>query len=39
MLMKTKYEIEHIFSSRLSTEELKNIICKKIARIIILEEK
>ncbi len=37
--MKTKYEIEHIFSITLSTEELKNSICKKIARLIILEEK
>lgn len=36
--MKCKYEIENIFPSSLSFEEKKEIICQKIARIIILEE-
>lgn len=37
--MRDKYEIENIFPSSLSFERIKEIICKKIARIIILEEK
>lgn len=36
--MKCKYEIENIFPSLLSFEEIKEIICKKIARLIIFEE-
>ena len=36
--MKYKYEIENIFPNSLSFEEIKKIICKKIARLIILEE-
>lgn len=36
--MKCKYEIEDIFPSSLSFEEIKEIISKKIARLIILEE-
>lgn len=36
--MKCKYEIENIFPSSLSFEEIKEIICKKIARLIVLEE-
>lgn len=36
--MKCKYEIESILPSLLSFEEMKEIICKKIARLIILEE-
>ncbi len=36
--MKCKYEIENIFPSSLSFDEIKEIICKKIARLIILEE-
>lgn len=36
--MKCKYEIESILPSSLSFEEMKEIICKKIARLIILEE-
>lgn len=37
--MKCEYEIEHIFHNSLSFEEMKEIICEKIARLIILEEK
>ena len=37
--MKIKYEIEDIFPKTLKTEELKNNICKKIAKIVIIEEK
>lgn len=36
--MKCKYEIENISHSSLSFEEIKEIICQKIARIIIIEE-
>lgn len=36
--MKYKYEVENIFPSSLSFKEIKEIICKKIARLIILEE-
>lgn len=36
--MKYKYEIENIFPNSLSFEEIKEIICLKIARLIILEE-
>ena len=36
--MKCKYEIENIFPSLLSFDEIKEIVCKKIARLIILEE-
>lgn len=36
--MKYKYEIENIFPSSLSFEEIRKIICQKIARLIILEE-
>lgn len=36
--MKCKYEIENIFPSSLSFEEIKEIICKKIVRLIIIEE-
>ena len=38
MLMNYKYEIEHIFPESLSFEDIKNCICKKIARLILLEE-
>lgn len=37
--MKCKYEVEHIWKNNLSFEEMKEIICEKIARLIILEEK
>lgn len=36
--MKCKYEIENIFPSSLSFEEIKEMVCKKIARLIIVEE-
>lgn len=36
--MKCKYEIESILPSSLSFEEIKDIVCQKIARLIILEE-
>jgi len=36
--MKCKYEIENVFPSLLSFNEIKEIICKKIARLIIVEE-
>lgn len=36
--MKCKYEIENIFPSTLSFKEIKEIICKKIAKLIIYEE-
>lgn len=36
--MKYKYEVENIFPSLISFEEIKDIICQKIARLIILEE-
>lgn len=36
--MKCKYEIESILPSSLSFENMKEIICQKIVRIIILEE-
>lgn len=36
--MKCKYQIENIFPSSLSLEKIKEIICEKIARIIIIEE-
>lgn len=37
--MKCNYEIKNIFHNSLSYEEMKYIICEKIARLIILEEK
>lgn len=37
--MKCKYEVEYIFPTSLSFEEIKDCICKKIAKIIILEER
>lgn len=36
--MECKYEIENIFPTSLSFEEIKENICKKIAKIIIMEE-
>ena len=36
--MKCKYEIENIFPSLLSFDEIKEIVCKKIVRLIIIEE-
>ena len=36
--MKCQYEVEYIFHHSLSFEEIKEIMCKKIARLIILEE-
>ena len=36
--MKCKYEIENIFPNSLSVEEIKEIVCKKIVRLIILKE-
>lgn len=36
--MKCKYEIENILTTSLSFEEIKDSICKKIAKLIILEE-
>lgn len=36
--MKCKYEIENILPSSLSIDGIKDIICKKIARLIIFEE-
>lgn len=36
--MKCKYEIENVFPSSLSFEEIKKIVCKKIARLITFEE-
>lgn len=38
MLMDYKYEIEYIIPTSLSFENIKNCICKKIARLIVLEE-
>lgn len=38
MPMKCKYEIEYIYPSKISFEEMKNIICKKIAKIIFSNE-
>ncbi len=38
MLVNHKYEIEHIFPTSLSYEEIKECICKKIAILILLEE-
>ena len=37
--MECKYEVEHIWKSNLSFEEIKYIICEKIARLIISDEK
>ena len=39
MLMKCKYEVKSIFPNSLSYEDLKKELCKKIARIIIVNEK
>ena len=36
--MKCKYLIENIFPDSLSFEEIKDSICKKIARLLIIEE-
>lgn len=36
--MKCKYEIENVFPTTLSFEEIKEIICKKIARLMIYQE-
>ena len=36
--MDYKYEIENIFPSSLSFEEIKECICRKIARIIIIKD-
>lgn len=36
--MKCKYDVENVFTSTLSFEQTKEIICKKIARIIIIME-
>ena len=36
--MKYKYEIENIFPKDISFEQTKDIICKKIARLIIIWE-
>ena len=37
--MKCKYEVKSIFPNSLSCEDLKKELCKKIARIIIVNEK
>lgn len=37
--MKCKYEIEYILPASLSLEEIKDSICKKIAKLIICEER
>lgn len=36
--MKCKYEIENVFPNSLSFEEIREIICRKIAKVIIIEE-
>lgn len=36
--MKSEYEIENIFPNSLNVEDIKECICKKIAKIIIIEE-
>ena len=37
--MRFKYKIQHIFNNSLSDKEMKDIVCKKIARLIIIEER
>lgn len=37
--MKCNYEIEFILSDKLSFDTIQELICKKIARLIILDEK
>ncbi len=37
--MKCKYEINYTFPKSLSVEEIKEIVCKKIAKLMILDEK
>ena len=36
--MKYKYEIEHSYSRILSKEEMKDMICRKIVKIILIKE-
>ena len=36
--MKCKYALENIFPRSLSFEEMKDIICKNIAGLVVLEE-
>ena len=36
--MKCKYEIKNIFPDSVSDNDIKNEICRKIARIIVIEE-
>mgnify|MGYP001133206078 CR=1 FL=1 len=36
--MECKYEVENIFPTSLSFEEIRESVCEKIAKLIIIEE-